>query len=436
MAAAGASSQPSGKAASRCVGMPRPVTPADRETARDPAALTAGNLTVKLLPMFTRTLPLPDRSFFLFGPRGTGKTTWLRERLPDAAWFDLVSDRELLSLMRDPGRFSRQVEALPTGSWVVVDEVQRLPALLNEVHDLIARWPGRYRFSLTGSSARKLKRGGADLLPSRVVNRKFFPLTSAEIGFDFDLDDRLRFGDLPAVRSESSKRNRVDLLEAYVENYVTQEIRIEASVKRLDSFVRFLEVAALMNGQIANVSSLSRDAAVSRQTVQGYFEVLADTLLGSWLPAWRPRAKVKEVGHPKFFVFDTGVARALAGRLRDPLDSAERGPLLETLVLHELRAWLNLSGSGGSLSYWRTPSGSEVDFVWTRGKHAVGIEVKSSTRWRDGDGDALNGLVGDKHVSRAFGIYLGDRRLKDGSIDVHPLATFLERLQAGAVLGT
>lgn len=385
--------------------------------------------------MFARTLLLPDRSFFLFGPRGTGKTTWLRQRLPEASWYDLVSDRVLLELIRDPGRFTREVEALAAGSWVVIDEVQRLPSILQEVQDLNSRRAGRYRFSLTGSSARKLRREGANLLPARVINRKFFPLTSAEMGFEVAVEDRLRFGDLPAVRSERGERNRIELLEAYVENYIAQEIRLEAAAKRLDSFVRFLEVAALMNGQVANVSSVARDAAVSRQTVQGYFEVLTDTLLGFWLPAWRPRAKVKEVGHPKFYLFDTGVVRALSHRLRDPIDSAERGPLLETLVLHELRAWMDLSGVGGELCYWRTPSGSEVDIVWTRGKRALGFELKSAARWRSGDGDALNGLVSQGQLDSGFGVYLGDRRMRDGAVAVQPLSAFLRELHAGEIIG-
>ena len=248
-----------------------------------------------MLAMFPRQLRLPDRSFFLFGPRGTGKTTWLRSTLPNAHWTDLVVDRELVRLMRDPGRFTQEVEALPTRSWVVIDEVQKLPALLNEVQDLIARHGQRYRFAITGSSARKLRRGDVNLLPGRLINRRFFPLTAAEMGADVPVDEILRFGCLPAVRSDARDAGRVDLLEAYAENYLTQEIRQEALVKSLASFTRFLEVAALMNAQVTNVAGIARDAAVARPTVQGYFDILVDTLIGTWLPAWRPRAKVKEV---------------------------------------------------------------------------------------------------------------------------------------------
>ncbi|OFV87769.1 MAG: hypothetical protein A3J75_03240 [Acidobacteria bacterium RBG_16_68_9] len=385
--------------------------------------------------MYTRELTLPNRSFFLFGPRGTGKTTWLRTVLPNAYWVDLLLDRELLRLMRDPGRFTQEIVALSAGSWVVVDEIQKLPSLLNEVQDVIGKHGPRYRFALTGSSARKLKRGDVNLLPGRVINRRFFPLTAGEMGDDFDVEAVLRFGGLPAVCAErGGDAARVDLLEAYAENYLTQEIRQEAVVKNLQSFARFLEVAALMNGQLTNVAGIARDAAVARPTVQGYFEILIDTLIGVWLPAWRPRAKVKEVGHPKFYFFDPGAVRALAGRLREPLSDDERGRLLETSMLHELRAWINRSGCGGQLSYWRTPAGSEVDFVWSRATRAVGIEVKAANRWRRGDGAVLTQLHGDKKIRRAFGVYLGREALRDGPVDVLPLRQFVQRLASGTVL--
>ncbi len=385
--------------------------------------------------MYTRNLPLPDRTFFLFGPRGTGKTTWLESVLPSAHRIDLLVNRELVRLVRDPGRLALEVEALPKRSWVVVDEIQRLPSLLDEVQALIARHGSHYRFALTGSSARKLKRDGANLLPGRAINRKFFPLTADELGEDFDVDGVLRFGTLPAVQAEpGGDRSRIDLLDAYAENYLTQEVRQEALVKSLDAFTRFLEVAALMNGQVVNVAGIARDAAVARPTVQGYFDILVDTLIGTWLPAWRPRAKVKEVAHAKFYFFDPGAVRALTGRLREPVADAERGSLLETYVLHELRAWMNRSGCGGSLAYWRTPSGSEVDFVWTRAAKVVGIEVKSSKRWRRGDGAVLAALHEDGKIRRALAVYLGRERLRDGPVHVLPLAQFLGQLYEGKAL--
>ena len=385
------------------------------------------------MAMYTRHLAVPARSFFLFGPRGTGKTTWLRQVLPKALWFDLLRTQTFLDLTQRPDAFRQQVEAMRRGSWVVVDEVQRLPGLLHEVHALISEHGRGYRFALSGSSARKLKRLDVDLLAGRVINRQFFPLTAAEVGYDVEIDRVLRFGMLPQVRADP--KYATDTLDAYVSNYLREEIQQEALVRRLDSFARFLQVAAMMNGQIANVSGIARDAAVARLTVQGYFEVLIDTLIGFWLPAWRPRAKVKEVQSPKFYLFDPGVVRALAGRLREPLDGLERGFLLETWVLHELRAAVALQNLGGELRYWRTPSGSEVDFVWTRGGRAVGIEVKSSPTWRREFGGTLKSMVGERVVRAGFGVYTGTTELKDGPLRVLPLLKFLKALWSGHVLG-
>ncbi len=386
-----------------------------------------------MLAMYTRLLPLPDHSFFLFGPRGTGKTTWLRARLPGARWFDLLRNEELLRLLRNPSLFRQAVEASP-GGWVVVDEVQKLPRLLDEVHGLIAEHGNRYRFALSGSSARKLRRMEVNLLAGRVINRTFFPLTGAELEYRFDVDDALAFGMLPKVRSEPA--HAVDILEAYVANYLKEEIQQEALVKNLESFSRFLEVAALMNGQTVNVAGISRDAGVPRPTVQRYFDTLEGTLIGVWLPAWKPRRKVKEVAHPKFFFFDTGVVRAILGKLRDPLESAERGHLLETLVLHELRSWMSIGNTGGSLSYWGTHSGSEADFIWTRGSASLGIEVKAAKEWRSEHGRVLHELLEEKIIQKGFGVYLGREALKQGKLEILPLADFLRRLNAGNVLSS
>jgi predicted AAA+ superfamily ATPase len=352
--------------------------------------------------------------------------------LKEARWFDLLRSSELLRLMRNPGQFRFEVEALAGGSWIVVDEIQRCPFLLNEIHSLIADYGNKYRFALSGSSARKLKRLDSNLLAGRVINRKFFPLTGSELNYDFDMDNLLKYGTLPKVCADPG--NRVDILEAYAVNYIKEEIQQEALVHNLASFSRFLEVAAIMNGQVVNVSNIARDAGVARPTVQRYFDTLVDTLIGCWLPAWRPRAKVKEISHPKFYFFDTGVVRTIQNRLREPLESAERGHLLETLVAHELRSWINISGCGGELSYWRTPGQTEVDFIWTRGKKAVGIEVKAVPVWKKDYGRALNQLFREKRIEKCFGIYLGNVRLKDGAIEVLPVKEFMKNIALGKIL--
>jgi predicted AAA+ superfamily ATPase len=368
-----------------------------------------------------------------FGPRGTGKTTWVRQNLAGALWFDSLRAKGYLPLLRNPDVFSQRVAAWPRGRWVVVDEIQRVPHLLDEIHALMNEDPKRHRYCLTGSSARKLKRSGANLLAGRTINRRFFPLTGAELDFDLDVDDLLRYGCLPAIRSARSSRARVEVLEAYAVNHIREEVQQEALVKNLDSFMRFLDLAAIMNGQVTNVAGISRDAAVPRPTVQGYFEMLVDTLIGVWLPAWTPRAKVKEVRHPKFYFFDPGVVRAITGRLHTPLSAEERGALLETLVLHELRSWIEFSNCGGNLYYWRTPTGTGVDFVWARGSEATAIEVKSSDQWRPGSGRGLMELAATKHVRRVVAVYRGDRRLRDGAIDVLPVVDFMRELSSGEI---
>ena len=384
--------------------------------------------------MFTRRLELPERSFFLLGPRGTGKSTWLRERLSAATWFNLLESDLFFTLLRDPSELRRRVLALAPG-WIVIDEVQKLPVLLDDVHALLSEQPRRYKFALTGSSARKLKRGQANLLAGRAVNRSMSTLTLSELEDAVPMKDLLRFGGLPALWSElANERDRVEFLEAYAGNYVREEVLQEAAVKNLESFGRFLGIAGLANAQVVNVAALARDAGAARMTVQSYFAVLTETLLGTWLPAWQKKPRVKQVAHPKFYFFDTGVARTLAGRLREPLDSAERGHLLETWVFHELRAHLSYSSIGGELSYWRTASGVEIDFLWSRGNKAVGIEVKATERWRTQDGKALQTALAEKLIQRAYGVYLGAAPQRDGEIRVLPVSRFAQALANGEVL--
>lgn len=384
--------------------------------------------------LFTRFLPAPGRSFFLLGPRATGKSTWLRQHLPDARWFNLLESDVFFNLLRDPAELRRLVTAGEPG-WIVIDEVQKLPILLDEVHAVMSAHSKRYRFALTGSSARKLRRGSANLLAGRAVNRSMFPLTLAEVAGAVPLAELLRFGGLPALWSELDESSaRVELLEAYAGNYIREEVQQEAAVKNLQSFGRFLGVASLSNAQVVNVAGLARDAGVARMTVQSYFDVLTDTLLGSWLPAWKKRARVRQVEHPKFYFFDTGVARTLAGRIHESVEAVERGPLLETWVFHELRAHLSYAGIAGELSYFRTASGVEIDFIWSRGKKHVGIEVKASERWRSEYTKPLEAALAEGIIERAFGVYLGSAPLRDGAVAILPVEMFVQALVRGDVL--
>jgi uncharacterized protein len=244
----------------------------------------------------------------------------------------------------------------------------------------------------------------------------------AEAGKDTKIGDVLHTGLLPGVRSDDD--TAVDTLEAYAANYLHQEIQQEALTKELAGFARFLKVAAILNGQIVNVSNVANEAGVARTTVQRYFEILVDTLIGVWLPAWQPRLKVREVAHPKFYLFDPGVVRAVAGRLRAPVHDTEKGALLETWVLHELRAHMQHAQCGGELAWYRTRAGVEVDFLWTGPQHVVGIEVKATERWRPEHGNALRGMLADKVIQHAVAVYLGDRALLDQGVHVLPVRRF------------
>ena len=236
--------------------------------------------------MYARLLPTPTGSVFLFGPRGTGKTTWIRDRFPTAATYDLLDTREALRLSKAPGDLYRELATLPPGSWAVIDEVQKVPDLLNEVHRLIETHG--LRFLLSGSSARKLRQRGVNLLAGRAVTTTMFPLVSAELDFELDVERALSEGTLPMALTGD---NPPDYLRTYAETYLVQEVQAEALTRNLGAFARFLEIAARQNAQATNATSIARDAGIDRRTVQSHFSILTDTLIGYWLPALEAEAR-------------------------------------------------------------------------------------------------------------------------------------------------
>lgn len=375
--------------------------------------------------MYQRCLSQPDYSFFLFGPRGTGKTTWLREKFPDCLWFNLLLDSDFLPLLGETEIFRRRVLSQPPGSWVVVDEVQKLPGLLNEVHDLISRHGKKYLFALSGSSARKLKRLNVNLLAGRVLDRRFFPLTSEELGEDFSIEKALSTGSLPVVCQE--RKYSPDILESYVGTYLREEIQQEALVENLESFGRFLKVAAVLNGSVLQISSVARECGVARKSAERYFQTLVDTLVGFFLPAWQPHVKVRESQRPKFYFFDPGVVRALTSRVRFPLHDLEKGILLETYILHELRASVSYLQNGAELAYYGR-RGEEADLIINLGGKIYGIEIKASGFWRREYGKTLRKLLQEKKIVRAIGVYTGEKEIMENGILVLPVDAFLKRL--------
>jgi predicted AAA+ superfamily ATPase len=362
----------------------------------------------------------------------------LQRAFPKAPRLDLLDASLYLELSRDPHRLEALVGTRQANSWVVLDEIQKIPALLDEVHRLMES--RRWRFALCGSSARKLRRGGANLLAGRALTLHMEGLSAAELGDAFDADFSFAWGFLPSVQTDRGQA--AEILAAYVNTYLKEEIREEGLVRNVPPFLRFLGVAGQMNGQAVNGHNIAREAAVPRSTVDAYFSILVDTLLGHFLPAWRPGAKVREAAHPKFYWFDPGVARAAAGLHRDPVDRLWQGTALETLIYHELRVFNETARKHRPIAYYRTPAGVEVDFIVETRKrqpgsepHVVAIEVKLSPKWNRSWEKPMVDLAAQPglRVDRCFGIYTGERPYQFGPIRVLPVREFLELLHQGGV---
>jgi predicted AAA+ superfamily ATPase len=385
--------------------------------------------------MINRTLDfkLASReSCFLWGPRQTGKSTLLHARFPDAPCYDLLLASEYRRLLNDPGVLRQECEAQGlTGKMqklpVIIDEVQKLPELLDEVHWLIVH--RSLRFVLSGSSARKLKRGGGHLLGGRAVRLELMPLTSAELP-DFSLERALNHGLLPRHYLADEPR---PLLHAYVGDYLREEIYAESLVRNLPSFQRFLDVAALSNGQMVNYTAVAREVGVSAPSVRSYFEILTDTLLGTWVPAWRKRAKRRVIETPRFYFFDVGVVNELARRGRLLPGSTEFGAAFEHFLFMELRAHASCSGLHYPISYWRTASGFEVDFVLADG--AIVVEAKSTDQPTSDHLRGLRALKEEMRIRRAILVsrVARSRKTEDG-IEILPWRQFLKSLWAGEIV--
>lgn len=374
---------------------------------------------------YRRLLMPPRGSFFLFGVRGAGKSTWAREQFPDAHVVDLLDESRYQALLANPGLLAMELRTLPSRRVVVLDEVQRVPALLNEVHRAIES--SRRRFVLLGSSARRFKTAATNLLAGRATLRTLYPLVPAELGPDFELQRVLRFGSIPLVWQASDPRAT---LEAYVQLYVREEIRAEALVRNLPGFLRFLPVAALFHGQVVNVAGLARDAATARTTVEGYLGILEDTLIATLLPAFEPRLRVRERRHPKLYWADPGLVRA-AKRQLGPVGAEERGPLLEGWTLTVLRAHHERSALFDDMAYWAPLQArqTEVDFLLRRGREYLALEVKAQPRFSSPQLAGLRAIAELPRIARRVLVYLGERRLKtEDGIEVWPLDYLLEKL--------
>lgn len=365
-----------------------------------------------------------EESIFLWGARQTGKSTLLKTLFPNAPYYDLLKSDEYTRLSMRPSLLREECEMLDEGELVIIDEVQKIPALLDEVHWLMSA--RNLRFILCGSSARKLRRCGANLLGGRAIRKALFPLVSREIP-DFDIERALNNGMLPRHYLVKDAQKR---LEAYVGDYLQQEIVAEAVVRRIDSFTRFLQVAALSDAEIINYTNIASDCGVSAKSVKEYFSILEETMLGYMIPAYSRVVRRKLVAAPKFYFFDVGIPNYLLRRIPLRKGTAEYGHALEHLVCQELKAYLSYRGNGKQLSYWHTSDNRyEVDFII--GDAEVAVEVKSSSEVSSSDTKGLRAFGEEHPDARLIVVSMEARPRRHNGIEIWPATDFLKRLWDG-----
>lgn len=379
---------------------------------------------------FKRFFNKPSQSVFLFGPRGTGKSTLMQELFEDALWINLLDPETLRSYSARPERLFDVVRANPDKKVFVIDEFQKIPSLLSVVHALIEEKQNR-QFVLTGSSSRKLKRLGGDLLASRALLRHLHPFMAAELGKNFSLEQALHLGMLPIILGAEQPR---DALQAYVGMYLKDEIQAEGLVRNLESFSRFLEIISFSHATILNVTNVARECEIKRKTVESYVEILEELLLAFKLPVFSKRAQRALSTHPKIYLFDTGMFRAL--RPRGPLDRVEEieGVALEGLVAQHLRAWNDYSTEKHDLAFWRTRSGLEVDFVVYGPQGFWVLEVKNATKIYPVDTKPLEAFLEDYPMATAILLYRGKERLMQKGVLCLPCDEFLLSLKPNQLL--
>lgn len=368
-----------------------------------------------------RLLKAPTQSFFLLGPRGTGKTTWIKDHYTNAVWIDLLLPNEVNFYGARPERLIDVAEGAGDIKTVVIDEIQKVPDLLSVVHHLIEQKKG-YQFILTGSSARKLKRSGVDLLAGRALLKFMNPFVAAEMGSAFSLEKALEIGMIPLAWDNPSPKA---VLTAYTALYLKEEIQVEGLVRNIGNFARFLEIMSFSHGALLNLNNIAAECNVSRSTVSNYLQILEDMLLGYTLNVFTKRAKRVLTSHPKFYFFDAGVFQAL--RPRGPLDRPEEihGAALEGLIAQHLKAWVDDQQADYELTFWRTRGGSEVDFVLYGKDCFIAVEVKNGEGISRNDLSSLKAFREDYPEAKLFLLYRGQRCLMQEEIHCVPVQEFL-----------
>lgn len=373
--------------------------------------------------MYSRIInPPQNKSFFLFGPRGTGKTTWLKANFKNAIYLDLLDAELFNDLLARPDRLKRLIPPNFT-DWVILDEVQRIPLLLHEVHRLIEEY--HFRFILTGSSARKLKQKDVNLLAGRALTYHMYPLTALELKGDFNIQHSLQWGHLPATFTEADPKK---YLESYISTYLREEIQNEGLTRNLGAFSRFLETASFSQGGVLNISAVSQDSEINRKVIESYFSILEDLMIAERVPIFTKKAKRKVIAHPKFYFFDTGVYRSI--RPKGPYDLPEEtdGAAIETLIFQELKAMNSYLDLGYEIFYWRTVDQVEVDFVLYGENGLKAIEIKRTSKFNSKDLHGLKAFSKDYPLAKCYLLYGGDRKLFEDNIEIIPIKEFLKNI--------
>lgn len=370
------------------------------------------------IPRFFRS---PKQNYFLFGPRGTGKSTYLKSNLPEAFTIDLLKPDVQRLYQTRPETLIEQVKANPNRQKIVIDEIQKVPQLLDAVHYLIEEFP-HLQFILTGSSARKLKRSGIDLLAGRAILKTMHPFILSELKNHSDIAKSLRIGLLPLVYFSETPD---ETLQTYISLYIREEVQYEGLTRNIGNFSRFLEVISFSHASILNISNVARECQVERKVVENYISILEDILLAMKLPIFSIRARRALISHPKFYFFDSGVFRSL--RPKGPLDSPHEidGAALEGLVLQHLNAWNAYRNNPFSISFWRSRGGVEVDFILYGDEGIFAIEVKNSDKIRPADLRPLSEFKNDYPQSQSILLYRGTERLLRNGVLCIPCDTFL-----------
>lgn len=382
--------------------------------------------------MIPRTLDLTKErlSLFLFGPRQVGKTYLLKHTLKPNIFINLLDHREYLRYAKDVSILSKEVRALGNKpSQIVIDEIQRCPELLNEVH-LLMEDLSDVQFILTGSSARKLRKAGTNLLGGRAITRHLFPLTHEELEENFNLEDVLHHGSLPKIITTQNADDKNRLLKGYVDTYLKEEIQQEALTRNIPAFARFLELAAHENGNILNFQNIAREVGIHSKTIKEYFNILEDTLVGFYLYPYARSHRSRLIAHPKFYFFDRGIATSLRGELSRELveGSKSYGDAFEHWLLIEIKSILDYRERETKMSFFRTSDGAEVDLILEQAEDIWAVEIKSSTSPRASDVRGLKSFMSDHRCKRTICACRTPRPYTSDEIEFLPWKDFLSQL--------